>query len=41
MKLQQQMGVYKAVLRDEVTPLNAFIVKQRKRDQNFRVNDFF
>ena len=41
MRLQQQMGFYKAVLKDEVTSLNAFIIKQRKKDQNFRVKDFF
>lgn len=41
MKLQQQMGFYKAVLKDEVTSLNAFIIRQRKKDQNFQVNDFF
>ena len=41
MKLQQQMGFYKAVLKDEVTSLNAFTIKQRKKDQDFQVNDFF
>lgn len=35
------MGFYQAVLKDKVTSLNAFIIKQEKKDQNFQVNEFF